>query len=137
MARQFYNNANCMGYAFGKNKWAIPHGWYESLSDGVDFVKRHFAYKATFYAEYDKEEGHKLTELPLGKSFIVMRVSEYYNDEYEFMEYDDFHFIRRLPTGHWRHKPGRRRIVPISQKIVVKEQWPNDYNSNFFVFELL
>jgi hypothetical protein len=134
MARQFYSNANCMGYAFGKNKWMIPHGWDTDVSEGVAFIKHHFRKDIKFYKEYSANQGHQMVQqLPVGKSFVVYRQDDKYKE--------DFHFVKRLPTGHWRHKVGGRSIQPVPQKWVVQRAWPFianlTYNSSFYVFELL
>jgi hypothetical protein len=133
MARQFYSNANCMGYAFGKNKWMIPHGWDDDENEAIKFIKTHFNKKTRFHKMYQIFEGTKMTqELPLGKTFVVYRQNAYD---------DDFHFVKRLPTGHWRHKMGNRRIRPIKQKWVAQRVWQANeflkYDSPFYVFELL
>jgi hypothetical protein len=135
MARMFYKNANCMGYAFAKNKWLIPHGWYNGgMEDAKDFVLSHFKYRVKFYKEYKKIHGQQMIqELPLGKTFIVLR------GEHQFNE--DFHFVKRLPSGHWRHKPGTKVIEPITAKWVAQSEWPFifklTYGSSYYVFESL
>jgi hypothetical protein len=133
MARMFYKNANCMGYAFGKNKWMIPHGWDDDENEAIKFIQRHFSTKARFYKMYRIFEGAQMTkELPLGKTFVVYRQNSYG---------DDFHFVKRLPTGHWRHKSGHHSVKPISQKWVAQRVWNTNvglnYENPFYVFELL
>jgi hypothetical protein len=133
MAKQFYAQANCMGYAFNKNKWMIPHGWDHDTSEAINFIKTHFKHKAKFYKMYQISEGVRMTkELPLGKTFVVYRQNSYG---------DDFHFVKRLPTGHWRHKMGNRKIQPIAQKWVAQRVWSTNsflnYDNPFYVFELL
>lgn len=134
MAKLFYKHANCMGYAFGKNKWMIPHGWDGDVEEGVAFIREHLHKDITFYKEYQATQGQQMVqELPLGKSFVVYRQDNKYQE--------DFHFVKRLPTGHWRHKVGARAIKPVPQKWVAQRAWPFianlTYNSSFYVFELL
>jgi len=133
MAKAIFNNANCMGYAFGKNKWMIPHGWQESPDETVQFIKRHFGGDVRFHKIYSANEGSRMTqELPLGKTFVVYRE--------DTPNVDDFHFVKRLPSGHWRHKMGSRKIKPITQKSVAKREWISgflNYDSPYYVFELV
>lgn len=135
MARAFYKQANCMGYAFGKNKWMIPHGWYDGgMEYAEDYIISHFKQNVQLYKRYKKTQGRQMVqELPLGRTFVVLR------GEHKFNE--DFHFVKRLPSGHWRQKSGTKTVKPTSAKWVAQPEWPFisrlTYGSDYYVFELL
>lgn len=134
MAQAIYNNANCMGYAFGKNKWMIPHGWnIDGMEEAVQFILNHFGSRVKFYKQYSKTQGQQMIQqLPLGKTFVVLR------EEDKFGE--DFHFVKRLPSGHWRHKRGSHSIEPVTAKWVAQKRWPMlgslAYGNDYLVFEM-
>lgn len=134
MGKLFYKNANCMGYALGRNKWLIPHGWQESWEEIEEFMYRHYSDRVRFYKQYKSREGqHMVQQLPKGRGFVVLRL----NDQF----YDDFHFVKRMPSGHWREKRGTRKAEPISQKAVAAKKWPMigsmAYDSDYYVFEVV
>lgn len=134
MAQAVYHNANCMGYAFNKNKWMIPHGWDSGgMEEAVRFVLNHFGSKVKFYKQYSKLQGQQMVQqLPLGKTFVVLRQEDRFGE--------DFHFVKRLPSGHWRHKRGSQPIEPITARWVARQRWPFmaklAYGNHYFVFEV-
>jgi hypothetical protein len=120
--RDKYFDANCMGYALKKNKWIKPYTededfeWYEE--EWIDKV--FWMIKKFKWLPIDKDD------MKLGKKYIAFRWSD-----------SDFHFMVRLETGHWRHKPGWNKVESISTKKVFANAWPGGYDSNLYLFEVL
>lgn len=109
-----WSNANCYGYAVNSNEW-------------LRFVDRNWS---SLFIDHLYERGYKLTkrsEMTLGKEYIAFRYGS-----------DDFHFMKRSPSGHWSHKRGSLRPETLSEKQVFSDVWVNGgvhYNSSIYLFE--
>lgn len=119
-----YNRANCMGYALRINEWLAPYS--------RDFGDRMEAFSTEDMVAVLIDE-YKLTpvtkgQMVLGKEYVAFRRG-----------FEDFHFVRRLPTGQWKHKQGRTKITDIKKTEVFNDYWsydgPREYKSKLYIFE--
>ena len=122
-----YHN-NCFGYAVNIPRWLLVE----------DYLQTHCDTQTETYIQFILDKGYEKFNLKpvskkdmvLGKTYVAYR---YYRD--------DFHFMKRLPSGHWRHKQGGQPVAPISQKDVLNGGWVRSdgavYNSKLYLFEVV
>lgn len=103
---------NCFGYAFGIPQWLLVSDYSDSYQDFV-----------SFFLSLGKPVTKK--EMQQGKEYIAYKYCA-----------QDFHFMRREKTGHWRHKMGWSNVQTISQKDVFAPIWCNNYNSKTYFIEV-
>ena len=117
---------NCFGYAVNIPRWLLVGSYcsdYDDNSSNLAFIEEE-AYKRFKLKPVSKKD------MVLGKTYVAYRYCA-----------RDFHFMKRLPSGHWRHKQGSFPVAPISQKKVFAKGWVREdgvvYNSKLYLFEVV
>jgi hypothetical protein len=118
-----YWDANCMGYALKRNRWVLPYArneifqWTkENWEDRIYEMVYNFGWRLV-----DKNQ------MVDGKTYVAFRWGK-----------TDFHFMVRMPSGHWRHKQGMSDAKAVSRKEVFADTWSyGKYNSQLYIFEVL
>ena len=121
-----YNN--CFGYAVNIPKWLSVEDYLDEDYYGDELFESFIHENA--YQKLNLKKVNK-KDMVLGKTYVAYRYCR-----------RDFHFMKRLPTGHWRHKQGMFPVTAISQKEVFdKRGWLRTdgvrYNSRLYLFEVI
>lgn len=128
---------NCYGYAIGIPRWLVIKKWVSLDSvfwhPSPEFFNYLGGKNSAKWLELKNPHWRRVTksQLQLGRTYIAYRFGA-----------RDFHFCVRLPSGHWRHKPGTYPPVAISQKEVLNSPyWTNlrgkpVYTSKVYLWEV-
>lgn len=108
---------NCYSYAAKyPHDWLQVDAWYSRENIIEELLERNPNWRPV-----------TKSDLVLGKEYVAFRYGQ-----------DDFHFMRRTKTGHWRHKCGSGMVKSVSQKEVFDREWiyAATYNSKLYLFEV-
>jgi hypothetical protein len=118
---------NCFGYAVNIPKWLLVGDYTQG--DTHDYTSHLDFILDKGYERFNLKPVSK-KDMVLGKTYVAYRYCA-----------NDFHFMKRLPTGHWRHKQGGSPVAAISQKNVLNDGWVREdgvvYNSKLYLFEVM
>ena len=128
MGKRWSRKSNCYGYAMNINRWLVLNSFEFGSHSRVNEVAAEC--NKELLEEFSNLKPVSREDMQLGKEYVAMRIGP-----------EDFHFMKRLKTGHWRHKQGYLPVEAISERKVFDPRgWYarglNIYSSNVYIYEI-